>query len=95
MAVFGLVCPGFCPHDDFEIDVEGVIAAGTRVDTQYFLGLAPPKLADGTLPTVGKRNRQSLIHHLCIVIDAKIVAHVVDVVPIAFLWLQSPVGRAE
>ena len=89
MAVFGAVgSPGFLLCNSLEVDVDGVVTAGTRVDAKHFLGLANLNLDDGYLAAVRKGNRQCLIHHLRIVPDAEFVAHIVDVVPITFLQLQ-------
>ena len=95
MAVFGAIGPFFRPRDDFMINVDGVVAAGTRVDPQHFFGVTYSQLADRDLPAVGERDRQCLVYHLHIVPDAEFVARVVNVVPIAFLWFQSSPGRAE
>ena len=86
MAVFGPVLgPGFRPRYNLEVDVDGVVTAGTRVDAQYFLALSILELAGGDLTAVGKGNRQCLIRHLRIVPDAEFVVHVVDVVQVTFL----------
>ena len=92
---FGVVGPGFHLHDYFEVDVDGIFVAGTRVDTQHFLGIAYPKLVYGNLPAVGKGNCQFLIHHLRIVPDTEFVAPVVNIVRITLLQLQRSTGQME
>ena len=95
MAVSGAVVPFFCPRDMFDINVNGVLAAGTRVNLQHFFGVAYSQLDDQDLPAVGERDCQCLVYHLRIIPDAEFVARVVNIVPISFLLFQSSAGRAE
>ena len=58
VAVFGPVGPCFHPLDNLEIDVNGVVTSGTRVDARHFFGLADLELADEDLASIGEGNRQ-------------------------------------
>ena len=54
MDVYGPVGPYFRPLDNPEIDVDGVVAAGPKVDAQHFFGLVDLELADGDLAAIGE-----------------------------------------
>ena len=68
MAVFGSIGPCFRPFDNLEVDVNSIVAAGSRINAQHFLGLAGFKLADGNLAAVWEGDCQCLIYHLAFMV---------------------------
>ena len=75
--------------------MNGIVAIGTRISAQHFLGLADFKLVDGNLAAVWKGNCQCLIHYLCIVPNNEVIVHIFHIIPIAFLRLQRAAGQTE